>query len=611
MIGQARPLSFVLVLFGVSSGAGLCGQAVPTLRTSTQLVVVDVTVQDAKGRPVKDLTRGDFLVTEQGAAQTLRNFDEHEPAPEEPPKPAVPAKLPPGTYTDYTPDPPAGTLNVFLLDSLNTAVKDQSYALTQIADFLRKSPPGTEIAIFGLSSRLYLLKGFTTDTRDLQQIVKHSLRPGTSLLLDDPSGSNNNPQTTSELTSDATAPGPNPSDTDLLVSTMQQFEADGQAFQTQLRIQYTLDAFNALARYLQHYPGRKNIFWFSASFPINLLPNPAVPNSFEAAQNNAEEFHATSALLTRAQVAVFPIDSRGLQAPTLYDSARAGRGPSKTPNALANELGRYYTTQAVEHQTMDAIAADTGGHAFYNTNGIAEAISRGLSDGSSYYSLTYSPADHRDDGGYRAIHVELAGALAARGYHLTYRHGYYAQPSAAPTPNPAGTASSSGNADPGGASFARLAISHGAPTPSDLLFKVSVLPVSAGTQATVSPGNELSVANRPAGPFRAYTVEFAAPSREFSLTTQPDGRTTGAIQFSAFVFDAEGRLLNNAGSSIQLNLTAASRQSFLSDAVRFHLEISIPAAGETFLRLAVHDLPSNRFGVVELSTKDLSRTPAP
>ena len=58
------------------------------------------------------------------------------------------------------------------------------------------------------------------------------------------------------------------------------FEAEHQSFQLQLRARYTLDAMNQLARYLCGIPGRKNLIWFSGSFPINIFPDAIPANPF-------------------------------------------------------------------------------------------------------------------------------------------------------------------------------------------------------------------------------------------------------------------------------------------------------------------------------------------
>ncbi len=49
-------------------------QQPPTIRVDTEVVRVDVTVLDRRGRPVTDLTMEDFVVEEDGAAQTITSF---------------------------------------------------------------------------------------------------------------------------------------------------------------------------------------------------------------------------------------------------------------------------------------------------------------------------------------------------------------------------------------------------------------------------------------------------------------------------------------------------------------------------------------------------------
>ena len=54
---------------------------------------------------------------------------------------------------------------------------------------------------------------------------------------------------------------------------------------------------------------------------------------------------------------------------------------------------------------MDSIATGTGGRAFSNTNGLADAANTAIDDGSNYYALTYEPTNNRPDGRLRNIKV--------------------------------------------------------------------------------------------------------------------------------------------------------------------------------------------------------------
>ena len=75
-----------------------------------------------------------------------------------------PVRLPPGIFTNFTPVPADGPVNVLLLDALNTPMKDQSLRpRASSASSSRNSPSGTRIAIFVLNDRLIMLQGFTSD----------------------------------------------------------------------------------------------------------------------------------------------------------------------------------------------------------------------------------------------------------------------------------------------------------------------------------------------------------------------------------------------------------------------------------------------------------------
>src|SRR6185503_12365650 len=142
----------------------------PTLRSTTRAVVVDVVV--AKGdAPVIGLGRQQFEVFEDGKPQTLDFFEEHSakdlPSGELAPLPKMPA----GIYTNVPPAPTNDSVNVLLLDALNTDKDDQIYVHNQIIQFLKTMQPGTRAAIFTLSSQLRMVQGFTTDSTALHKAL--------------------------------------------------------------------------------------------------------------------------------------------------------------------------------------------------------------------------------------------------------------------------------------------------------------------------------------------------------------------------------------------------------------------------------------------------------
>ena len=391
-----------------------------TIHAQARLVAVDVVVLDKDHHPVHDLKQQDFTVLENSQPQAINSFAEFKATAPTPATKLPP--MPPGYFTNDTPRPNSKAINILLLDALNTPMADQNYLHQQLLDFLKKTPPGNDTAIFGLSSRLVLLQGFTSDPQVLITALSKQ-RAQASKQLTDVIGGNGTA---------ATADDVNTSMDNVLssaqVAALQSWMDMQQSFQTMVRVKDTLDAMNALARWLGTIPGRKNLVWFSGSFPLSIMPdvtdNPTDP--FGGVDDAEQEFRETNDLLTRAQVAVYPIDDRGLQLPATAGGAMLGTQGVRTPTGrgapLADPTTRFALANFDEHSTLQRMADATGGHAFFNTNGLVDAMAHAINDGSDFYTLTYAPTNAGHDGDFRKIQVKLA----EQGYTLEYRHGYYA-----------------------------------------------------------------------------------------------------------------------------------------------------------------------------------------
>lgn len=580
----------------------------PTLQSTllpanTPPVVLDVIVQNKDGHPVRGLQPEDFRLTEDNVPQTISQAVEHSAlAPVHQGK-ALPT-LPPGTFTDYTPVPTDGTLDILLLDALNTPAKNQNAIRSQLQQYALHADPGTRIAIFGLANRLILLQGFTSNPDTLKNILNHKLIPRSSSLLNHPPASSGGQQTLSPI-DDTNAPS-----MAQLAANLQQFEAQTGVMETQLRAQFTLDALNTLGHYLSAFSGRKNLIWFSGSFPVNFnsLPDPKLKVPVTSSPLDEQEYKETSVLLTQAQVAIYPVNALGLTSQPASDPATSRHDHAANPANLKVDLKALGTTDAAEHATMDLLASETGGRAFYDPSSLASAVADAISNGANYYNLTYSPTNTKDDGSYHGIHVSLAGNAANRGLQLAYRQGYYTASAMHLHPDikfATPTATNAAPPDPGNA-YVAAAMSRGAPTPQNLLFQVRVLPASTGTQSWVAPNNILDPSVSPKGPFRLYDVYYASLPNELTLGLQPDGRRTGHVEFLTYVFDVYGRLLNATGKTFLIQLTPADYDRFTHSAMECRMQISVPTSKETFIRVGIRDVPSNKFGVVEIPTADIS-----
>jgi VWFA-related protein len=295
---------------------------IPILHAEAHLVPVDVIVRDPSGKVVHGLKREDFVVTENGHDEMIRYFDEITSTSANARGPALPA-MPAGTFSDYSAVPDGGALNVLLLDSFNTSLADQSYVHDQLRQFVKKVQPGTRIAVFGLSKHLLMLQGFSSDPAVFKKVVEHRCKINGSTLLDDSLGAGGTPNSGADLAASAVAAQPDLGGAQIaaVASNLQQFQSNQNAASLGLRVQYTLDAFNSLGHFLSAFPGRKNVIWFSGSFPINVLPDPTLDEGLHGMEGNDEEFRATAALLSRSQVAVYPVDARGLTVDPSLSSA--------------------------------------------------------------------------------------------------------------------------------------------------------------------------------------------------------------------------------------------------------------------------------------------------
>ena len=409
------------VLLCLSLASPLSAQSpqepVPTLtiRVSSRLVLVDVVVTDKHGQPVLGLQPTDFTITEKGKPQKIAVFTE----PGQSATPAAPP-LPAGVYSNRAAyRSPGGPPTVILLDAVNTPLDNQTQARAQMMKFaVENFKPGNEVAVLALTNELRILQDFTTDPSVLQQAFQRygAQKPGHT---DDPAEA---------MKVEVTGLGVGVAAA-RVTSSLETFQKEELTNVVDHRVEITLAALRALSRILGGIPGRKNVIWLSAGFPFSLLPNQQVQapveSEFEATQarmskcetygcpdpvSGAEnsmnpnqqrvytnQIRNVSAQLTSAQIAIYPVDVRGLE--TATDSSS-------------------YSSQ----QTMKEIAAETGGAAFINRNDIHTGVERAFADRAASYTVGYYPEDKKWDGGYRTISVKVN----REGAEVRHRRGYFA-----------------------------------------------------------------------------------------------------------------------------------------------------------------------------------------
>jgi VWFA-related protein len=538
------------------------------LKTTARAVVVDVVVTQGSNDPVVALGEQAFQVLEDGKPQTIDFFEEHTTtaAPD-----AAGPQLPPNTVTNLPAAPQSDSVNVLLLDSLNTPKQDQANVHQQTLDFLKKMQPGTQVAIFMLGSKLRQIQGFTSDGSALLQALtdkKNQLVPqstGANRTQQDDVDDQNHIAKMQMMTS---SKGGGRTD----FSTVVDAQDDVAFHQADQRVTITNEALQQLARYLAGIPGRKNLIWFSSSFPVSVFPSAKQENAVGGRQTYGASIKQTAGLLTLSKVAVYPVSAAGL-------GADLATGASSSNKVSQDSLSAGAGDRAANISDMEQLANDTGGKAFYNTNDLSVAASHAIADGAHYYTLVYSPANKTMDGAFRRIEVRMPEGK----YTLAYRHGYYADDQAAPTP--------SADADP-----LRPLMVRGLPASTQIVFSLHATPV------TPQPDREAKMAGanfRLSGPLTRYRVDFSIRPVDVNLLQTPEGRYTGKIQIALLAYDRDGKPINWTGGVMNMNLSEATYQAIQKPGIPAHFDIDLPNA-ELYLEAGVFDWTTRKAGTIEI-----------
>jgi hypothetical protein len=392
-----------------------------------------------------------------------------------------------------------------------------------------------------------------------------------------------------------------------LIRRLGDFDANINAAQLNLRALFTLDAMNEIARYLAVIPGRKNLIWFSGSFPLDILPNSDVTNPFSVVASAEDEFRDTVSMLARARVAVYPVDARGLINSPVFDATTSRNyGGAKGNRRMIQDQTKFFTDTAAEHATMLQMAQATGGRAFLNNNALSRAVAIAVDEGSNFYTLTYIPTNTARDGRLRKINIQLSPG----GYSLAYRQGYYADDPDRKSPRPVDAAVSAANA-PTPRDTLRAALTRGVPPPTQIIFRVGVMPIDPAAKPEDQPATGNIPGAKTHGPYRRYSVNYQIDPVDLSYARTSDGKYHADFDLIIFVFDPSGAVVNSAGGSVHLDATFDEIKKMFAEGIFCHEEISAPVKGQYFLRIAVHDLRQDHFGAVEVATSQVNNLTPP
>lgn len=583
-------LLFCALPFHAQSVSGEGQLPAPTFKAETRAVELDVVVLDAHGEPVTGLRQDDFLVSEDGSPQRMTFFEEH----------AAGA--------------PADTSNVLLIDTLNTPKVDQAFARKQIAESLKKLPAGTSLAVFSLGQTLRMVQGFTTDRGLLLAAVsneKSGAWSETSAASNMP-GDDADDRERTEMLNSAQAP---PNSVDMVNNA----QAMHKAYQSDQRVAMTVAAMERLARYLANTPGRKNLIWFSSSFPIALFPEPGVQGSLKTTEQSQQIKEATD-LLAVARVAIYPVTAQGVAMPTAGDasdhygtaqnplpgaipgaappsgtSAQSTGGDNYQFGALSSGMRHEDSALAANYAAMHTLAAETGGVMTGATNDLNRAMTRAIHNGSAYYTLSYTPTNTKADGSFRRIAVKLRSGA----YPLAYRQGYYATETILGAAAKPATHTASVPKAVSGDPLSPL-MRSGMASMTQVPYEAHLEPV----QPQPAPGAAAAGGNaKVTGPVTRYRADFVIRRASEDAQAAPDSTHKDRMQVEVIAYDANGRPLNwQAGA---LNLTHEDDATARGKGLRTHMEIDVPKDA-TSVVTGVYDWKTSQAGTREVSLSSLA-----
>lgn len=366
----------------------------PTFRSGTELVQVSVVAQDQNGKPVTDLRREDFQIFDNDLPQDIRFFLLQKTD-------RAPAAKTSGVFTNRSASEGTAAHSVFLFDNLNidpgnTAFEHTARARIKAMTALRSIPPGDEIAIFALWCKFQVIQNWTAD-RDsmladlakfapapdgcrkppdkgehMHSVIEHQFDPNYPRFL---ATRYNAPPTTAEIGAGERLP-------EIGLESTQGESLEAFNFAQMMNL-VTDRQISQLTDYLAGIPGRKNLIWIAANFPL-LKP--------------------TIRKLIDADVVIYPVDTLGSQiALQVFKDERAAQ--------------------------LRALATATGGKYYTERDDLDVAIEDALNDGRTSYIVGFYPLSSNSDAPVHRIGVRVNRPGVTLRYRATYA---VAAPAAAP-----------------------------------------------------------------------------------------------------------------------------------------------------------------------------------
>jgi VWFA-related protein len=363
----------LIIVFGLAAAAQSSFHPPDILHTTTRSVVLDVFVTDDTGQSVIGLTQDDFVIREAGVPQQIRSFR------------STTAATP---LTGLTPR------TILLVDELNTRFSDLAYVRYAINKLMHHGGATLEqpTALYILTARgLKVAQGYTRDPA--------------------------------------------------VIDAAMQAQPVSPIWRPEAEVSDLVDRMNTSIRALQQIaaanvgvPGHKTLIWISPGFPVF--------SSLRMNQHGRDHVfdsirHLSDHLL-QSRMSIDTVDPRGVIPHVLLDLPNTAGLQNQQGSVNINSSQAYMralsygSPTSVTDVAIQTLAHQTGGHSFFGRNDVDREIATSMQQAGSYYTLSYTPANHNFQGEFRKLQVTL---LRPSNAHPATRDGYYALADE-PSPDP-------------------------------------------------------------------------------------------------------------------------------------------------------------------------------
>jgi len=520
-----------------------------TFRVEVNYVEIDATVEDAQGNFVKNLTKDDFQIVEDGKPQALTAFSMVD-IPIERADPPLFSKtaIPPDVVSNRTPF--EGRVFVLVIDDLNTRFNRTARTRAAARQFVERYIGANDIvAIVNTSGYGKGMQDFTGNRQLALKAVDAAMgnkaESSTSAALQDYYQNQN-----TGMSGNANAS----------FNELQRWNNARNSIRTLKNI----------ADYMAGMRGRrKAVIYFSEGINYNVVD--AINNTHATDVRN--EVQDLVAAATRGNVSFYSVDPRGVTT-GMEDAIEIGGFPadgSISSTALMEEM-------RIEHDSLRVIADETGGFPVLNQNDFRTAFSRILEENSSYYVLGYYPTNEKSDGRFRNVQVKVLKP----GLRVRYRKGYVA---ARPTK------ASTKKADDAPKTSPELRDALDSP------IAISGLTLNAFAAPFKGTGDKVSV---------ALTIEVDGRSLKFTQNAQ--GLFADDLEISLFAADASGKIKDGVRDVFNLALKPQTHELVRQGAFRIVRRIEVPP-GKYQLRIGARESGAGNLGTVvtELDAPDFAK----